>query len=395
MSGGSAPFWARRPSGGFLARWRPSRASSGQGGSAGAAAGGGAAAGAGAGPGRQRGAAGIARWVLLRVGAALAAIAVVVLLAGFLLARQADGPSAAWARSTGRDALWVGSASLDGAGGGRGGGGASGGVTRLAGQIRASGMDEVYVFAGQFSPQGNLDPPAGSRGFLMSLRAALPRVRVCAWLTGTVGGGQLNLDDAATRKAMVASAAGVLRSGFGGLQVDLAQVPNGDQGLLSLLGTLRALPALRAAPLSVTAPKLQPLPGLDMPAQALAGHPVFWTAGYLTQVASLVNQVAIMIYNTGLPFPSWYSGYVARETSMALRAVPPKTGLLIGVPAFTASNAGHHGSAETVGAAIHGIRVAVTATGHPRPLLGVGLFGGDGSATAADWSAYQSGWVHP
>jgi len=392
MTGGSgAPFWARRrpASGGrgLLARWR---------GPAGTAP--------GSGPRPARGVAGITRWVLLRVAAAVAAIVVMLLLAGFLLARQAGGPSAGWARSGGDDAVWVVPGPLP----------AGGGAAALAGRIRASGIGEVYVLAGRFGPRGNLaGPPAAAGGLLASLRAALPRVRVYAWLAGTAGGSQLDLDAAATRNAIVRSAADVLRAGFGGLQIDIAQVPDGDQGLLSLLGMLRELPALRSVPLSVTAPKLQPLPGLDVPAAVLAGHPVFWTSGYLTRVAGLASQVAVMIYNTGMPFPSWYSGYVARETSIALRAVPARTGLLFGVPAFAASNAGHHGSAETVAAAIRGIRVALTASGHPRPLLGVGLAAGGPSAgpsglpgpsgpsgggagpAAGDWSAYESGWVRP
>ena len=150
----------------------------------------------------------------------------------------------------------------------------------------------------------------------------------------------------------------------------------------------------RAEVLSVTAPKLEPLSGMELPAALILRRPTFWTTGYLGQVASRVSQVAVLSYDTGMPFPSWYSGYVARETSLALHTVPPGTGLVMGVPAFAGSTLGHHGSAETVTAALHGIRVALTAS-HQRPSgIGVGLYTAD-TATAPDWSSYQSTWVRP
>jgi hypothetical protein len=157
---------------------------------------------------------------------------------------------------------------------------------------------------------------------------------------------------------------------------------------------------------------VEPLAGLTVPASLLLGHPVFWTAAYLSRVAAVATQVTVLAYSTGLPFPSWYSGYVSRETRAAVTAVSG-TGatLLIGVPAFTESTTGHHGSAETVTAALAGVRAGLTRAGapalaasggHGRLVFGVGLVvpppGAAGSVpapTAADLSAYRSGWVSP
>ena len=366
--------------------------------------------GSGSGPSPGAAGAGAVRWLLVRVAAAVAATAIVLFVGGFLLGHQASGPAAAWAKSSGQDALWLdhgwlagpgagagGAAGGSGSGGrdsyGGGGGDGGGGLAALTARIRGSGVSDVYVLAGQLSGDGQLDPSqyAGAAAFLRSFHAALPHVRVCAWLNGTVGQGQLDLDDTAVRAAVVASAAALLHAGFGGISYDLTPVASGDSGLLDLLDATRAL---HPGVLSVDAPKVEPLAGMGLPAALIMRRPVFWTSGYLGDVASRVSQVALMSYDTGVPVPSWYSGYVARETAIALRAVPAGVGLVIGLPAFAGSTLGHHGSAETVPAAIHGVRVALTGSHHPRSTLGVGLYTAD-SATARDWSAYQSGWVAP
>jgi hypothetical protein len=363
--------------------------------------------GSGSGPRPGAAGAGAVRWFLVRVAAAVAATAIVLLVGGFLIGHRASGPTAAWAKSSGQDALWLGhgwlagpGAGAGGAGGGSGSGGrdsyggdGGGGLAALTARIRGSGVSDVYVLAGQLSAGGQLDPSqyAGAAAFLRSFHAALPHVRVCAWLNGTAGRGQLDLDDTAVRAAVVASAAALLHAGFGGISYDLTPVASGDSGLLDLLDATRVL---HPGVLSVDVPKVEPLAGMGLPAALIMRRPVFWTPGYLGDVASRVSQVALMSYDTGVPVSSWYSGYVARETAIALRAVPAGVGLVIGLPAFAGSTLGHHGSAETVPAAIHGVRVALTGSHHPRSTLGVGLYTAD-SATAQDWSAYQSGWVAP
>jgi hypothetical protein len=363
--------------------------------------------GSGSGPRPGAAGAGAVRWFLVRVAAAVAATAIVLLVGGFLIGHRASGPTAAWAKSSGQDALWLGhgwlagpGAGAGGAGGGSGSGGrdsyggdGGGGLAALTARIRGSGVSDVYVLAGQLSAGGQLDPSqyAGAAAFLRSFHAALPHVRVCAWLNGTAGRGQLDLDDTAVRAAVVASAAALLHAGFGGISYDLTPVASGDSGLLDLLDATRVL---HPGVLSVDVPKVEPLAGMGLPAALIMRRPVFWTSGYLGDVASRVSQVALMSYDTGVPVSSWYSGYVARETAIALRAVPAEVGLVIGLPAFAGSTLGHHGSAETVPAAIHGVRVALTGSHHPRSTLGVGLYTAD-SATAQDWSAYQSGWVAP
>ena len=329
-------------------------------------------------PGKPRDVAG---FVLTRVLAAAAAILIVIVVAGFVLAHQASGPAAGWAVSTGHDGLWLGPGWLTGSGPGPADSAA--GRARLAARIRASRVADLYVPAGPVNAAGQLTAAPRAASLLGWLRRTFPHVTVCAGLTGAVGRGHLDLDDGATQQHLVATARSLLRAGFAGISYDLSPVASGDAGLLTVLTRTRAL---HPAVLSVDTPKLEPLSGMGLPTALIMRHPVFWRASYLSQVASRVSQVAVLGFDTGVPLSSWYSGYAEHETAVALRSVPARVGLVMAAPA-------NGGSDESVAATIHGARVALTAAGRGRAAsFGVGLYTA-GTATAADWSAYQAEWV--
>jgi hypothetical protein len=232
---------------------------------------------------------------------------------------------------------------------------------------------DLYVPAGPVNAAGQLTAAPRAASLLGWLRRTFPHVTVCAGLTGAVGRGHLDLDDGATQQHLVATARSLLRAGFAGISYDLSPVASGDTGLLTVLTRTRALhPAV--------------LSGMGLPTALIMRHPVFWTASYLSQVASRVSQVAVLGFDTGVPLSSWYSGYAEHETAVALRSVPARVGLVMAAPA-------NGGSDESVAATIHGARVALTAAGRGRAAsFGVGLYTA-GTATAADWSAYQAEWV--
>jgi hypothetical protein len=149
--------------------------------------------------------------------------------------------------------------------------------------------------------------------------------------------------------------------------------------------------AVRHALLSVSAPQIDPLPGLHHLGVALTGGGKYWAQGYFGAVARRVDQVAVMSYDTWMPTPSLYSGYVAEQTTLALDATPAAVDLMMGVPVFWAEVYGHHGNAETVAAAVHGIRLGLGRTSPGRQRFGVALYV-DFTATPQDWIDYRHDW---
>jgi hypothetical protein len=319
------------------------------------------------------------------------AVALVLLLpvtAGAALRLEDAGTVDTRARTRGHDAVWLGHAWVDGRR-------TAVDVAALAGRIRGTGIRDLYVHAGPLNGDGTLDPAKSPRAAwaVRALRTAMPGVRVQAWLGQRVGRvrGELNVDDVTTRTRVVTSARQMLDNGFDGVHFDFEPVANGDRGLLALLDATATMAHQRARIVSIASDHVEPMAGFTSAGNAIIGHDKWWTPGYLRLVARRVDQIAIMSYDTALPLRSLYGGYVRRQTDLALRNVPPTTDLLMGLPAFHTDDWGHSASAETVGAAVRGVRLALG--GNPRQEFGVALYV-DYAATDADWSAYRRGWCH-
>ncbi len=221
-------------------------------------------------------------------------------------------------------------------------------------------------------------------------------IRVQAWLgdnlaTETPDG--LHLADAAARTAVVQSTREILATGFDGAHFDLEPLHSGDKNYLSLLDALHKVTEAADVPLSVAAHQIDPLPALHSVAGALTGHPKWWSQEFFGQVARRVDQIAVMSYDTAMPLQSLYGGYVAQQTSLALEVTPPSTDLLMGLPFFHETKLGHRAAAETVPAAVRGVRLGLSRTDADRENFGVALYV-DFAATEADWTAYEKDWVH-
>ncbi|MCT7352181.1 hypothetical protein N4P33_08330 [Streptomyces sp. 15-116A] len=330
------------------------------------------------------------RWV--RRGA----LALVLLLLVPLLAVE----TALWFNSTGdpadgtrtrnRDALWLGHAWVDGRK-------KDADVAALARRLSDTGIRDLYVHAGPLEHDGTLPESAypRARWFIDAVHRELPGVRVQAWLGDVVAPEHpegLHLERAGTRAAVLASTRQILDAGYDGVHFDLEPMHSGDRNFLTLLDDLHSETRSRDVPLSVAAHQIDPLPGLHTVVGAFTGHPKWWTQEYFGQVARRVDQIALMSYDTKQPLESTYAGYVAQQTSLALEVTPPGTDLLMGLPFFYESDFSHWGHAETVPAAVRGVRLGLSRTDADRANFGVALYV-DFAAKEADWAAYEKDWV--
>ncbi|HEX4829972.1 MAG TPA: glycoside hydrolase family 18 protein [Trebonia sp.] len=327
-----------------------------------------------------------------RLGAAVLAVIIIACAPfGYLIVIGSGRPSGTIA-AAGGDGLWIGHMWVDGRE-------AQANVAQLAATVEADGIRDVFVHDGPLNDDGTLPVKLDPRAawFVATFHKLAPGIRVQAWLGQEVGTGTgvLDLANKATQARIVASVKYALDvQGFDGVHFDMEPVPSGNWGYVQLLQQVRPVTTQQHKFLSISADQVEPAAGMMAVSDAIAGHPHFWSAGYLHQLAGLVNEVALMDYDTWIPSSPAYAGYTRTETKVALRAMPAGVRLLIGLPAYP-PNPPTHDSGETIPAAITGVRLALGSG--PPANVGVALYV-DFAATPGDWQAYEEDWVkvlHP
>ncbi|WP_346346023.1 glycoside hydrolase family 18 protein [Streptomyces sp. SID5789] len=289
-----------------------------------------------------------------------------------------------------RDAIWLGHAWVDGRKD-------DADLAAFARRVESTGIRDLYVHTGPMEHDGTLPKSLypKARWLIDGVHRELPGVRVQAFLgdvLATESPDGMRLEKAATRAAVVDSARQVLDAGYEGVHLDLEPLHSGDRDYLSLLDDVRAVTRDRDAQLSVAAHQIDPLPGFHSFWGTVAGHPKWWSQKFFGQVARRVDQIAVMSYDTMQPLESLYGGYVAQQTSLALEVTPPTTHLLMGLPFYHENRFGHWNHAETVAAAVRGVRLGLSRTDADRERFGVAAYI-DFAATDEDWTSYRNGWV--
>ncbi|SFD39934.1 hypothetical protein [Streptomyces aidingensis] len=320
---------------------------------------------------------------------ALALVVVLPLIAALVFLRgMYSGPIDAQAHSRGRDAVWLGHAWVDGRHD-------ETDLAALAARIEGTGIRDVYVHTGPMEDDGTLPPERHPRAdwLLTAMAERLPRVRVQAWIGNRLAYGDdtsgLRLADPDDRAGVVATAGRMLDLGFDGVHLNVEAIASGDQDYLRLLDALAAQVGGRGGVLSVSAHQIDPLPRMDSVVSAVTGKHKWWSQRYFGQVARRVDQIAVMSYDGQTPVESLYGGYVAQQTELALQVTPEDTELLMGLPFFHNGDLIHR--AETVRAAVRGVRLGLTREDPRRAAFGVALYV-DYAATADDWRTYRRHW---
>ncbi|CAL9571320.1 hypothetical protein SUDANB176_04845 [Streptomyces sp. enrichment culture] len=327
-----------------------------------------------------------------RTALVLALLLLVPLLAaGTALRINYTGDPADGTYTRDRDALWLGHAWVDGRK-------KDADVDALARRLQGTGIRDLYVHSGPLEHDGTLPKSAypRARWLIESVHRELPGVRVQAWLGDILAPEHpeaLHLERAESRAAILRSTREILDTGYDGVHFDLEPLHSGDGDYLELLDALHEETASRDVPLSVAAHQIDPLPGLHSVWGTLTGHPKWWSQEFFGRVARRVDQIAVMSYDTMQPLEGTYGGYVAQQTALALEVTPPSTDLLMGLPFFRENRFGHWAHAETVPAAVRGVRLGLSRTDADRARFGVALYV-DFAATEADWKAYREGWVN-
>jgi hypothetical protein len=230
------------------------------------------------------------------------------------------------------------------------------------------------------------------RAFLAAARRVAPEMKVLPWVGGLRVGyrrqraGTLDLADLGQRQRIVAECRGLVDEGFDGVHLNVEPVDDGNVDFLALLRAVRTAIGTDHM-LSISAIRPGPL--------ALPMAPNFlWTPEYYARVGGIVDQIAVMAYDTGLPTAPLYRRYVSwasRVTTRALAGPAPRARVLIGVPTYDPSGLMHRAGVETPENAILGIVSGLRGVGAGGTFEGIALYA-EWTTDEAEWASYERLW---
>ena len=324
---------------------------------------------------------------LMILGGGLLAASMLPLAGSWLLYRYApvstagpDTPNAVWAAHK-----WVGKNHSDAA------------YDEYAALLARHRITDVYFHVGPLTGEG-LIPPAkypNAGALITAMRQRAPSIRLHAWI-GQVerrGGGPLDLSNTGTRANIVQTAAKFIDLGFDGIHYNIEPIYTGDPDLLALLDESAPITRARGKLLSMATDELAPLPGLEYVARLFFRQAGLWRADYYRAVAVRTDQIAVMMYDTAMPFDWLYGTIVAWETWRLMDIVGPETTLFMGVPTYEDEHFGFHPVAENMQSSLRGIGIGLAFV-DPRPNANVGAAIYAGWTTEEDeWAVWRRDWL--
>jgi len=254
-------------------------------------------------------------------------------------------------------------------------------IQTLVNALQDHAVTDVYAYISYLKAGDQFNPTyEHAAEFTQRFRAAAPEIRLWGWIgvpieiTRTDGTRTPNrLEDASIRESIIGFAAQVVgEMGFDGVHLNAEPISNGDAAYIETLHALREqLPA--GAMLSVAPHALRLTePVTSIPYPNLSNR---WDAAYLLRVAQEVDQVAIMLYDTGLFTPADYRAWIAYQIrTIATTAATTETEVFVGLPVSEEWTASHHPQAENLANAVQGLRVGLAQSNSPSAIDGIALY---------------------
>ena len=265
----------------------------------------------------------------------------------------------------------------------------------LAEQLRDLGVTDVFAHVGPLDGQGAIAPQRypNAASFVAALHARLPGVHVQAWMGQMEKrrGGPLDLADANARAGILRTAAIFLDLGFDGIHYDIEPLQRDDDALHALLDATRALTRSRGRLLSLATTEIEPFAGANAVVNGILPDAVLWSPSDYRAAAARVDQLAVMSYNTALPWDWLYGSFIAFETRRIAAAVDGCATIMMGVPTYEEPGWTFHPAAENMESALRGVRLALADADPAAARPGVAIYA-RWTTDSAEWATYRRLW---
>lgn len=202
--------------------------------------------------------------------------------------------------------------------------------------------------------------------------------RVMPWIGGPAGP-STRFSNAKWRATFIQSITNLLaaHSGLAGVQINIEPMTSGDKDFLRLLEEIHAaLPKGKALSVAAYPPPTRWQPYAD----------VHWDENYFREVARRSDQLAVMMYDTGVHVPKIYEYVMADWTSEVLSWSEGKP-VLLGVPTYDDATVEYHNpKVENLRTALLGIHKALATSTLPPNYQGVALY--------CEWETDRNEWMY-
>ena len=203
------------------------------------------------------------------------------------------------------------------------------------------------------------------------------KIKVIPWIGGVLNE-SARPDDVKWRKNFIASTVELLQkhTRLAGVQINIEPLPSGNKDFLILLDELKK--SLNGKILSVAA--------YPPPTVWHRFPSVHWDLKYLAEVGKRADQMAVMMYDTAIPYRKFYINLYKlwiSDLSYALGAT--FTEILLGVPAYEDAGVGyHHPDVENISAALS----AISASPFQKNISGIAIYC-EWEMTPDKWQIWQ------
>lgn len=236
------------------------------------------------------------------------------------------------------------------------------------------------------------------KSFVEQFKRFYPEAQLYGWvsLPNDTGGIPYRLDNVSIQQIMADFSTRVMDEfGFDGVFLNIETVWNNDENFLVLLRKVRAAVGDNVQISAAIPPDWSPV-GANIPVPPLIVPGTIWDREYKQSVALLVNELAVMAYNSGLSDPADYSvwmAYQVRTFAEAVDALGGGTEIVIGIPTYGAELPGHDPNVETVAAAVEGVKIGLEQAGDAAALVrGLAIYAG-WETDDIEWADFKRTWV--
>jgi hypothetical protein len=293
-------------------------------------------------------------------------------------------------RSVGRNALWlrhswVGENKSDDE------------YRKLADRLRELRISDAFFHVGPMTADGTVlnEKYPYAEQLLTALKLYYPTLHVEAWI-GQVekkGGGPLDISKDSIRVNIVKTAESFLDLGFDGIHYNIEPIYSGDKDILDLLKRTSEVTKSREKILSLATDELEPFIGADKLARTFSSRAGFWSRDYYQEVAKYTDQIAVMMYDTALPYPNMFSNFTAWETYNLRNLLPSNTVLFMGIPTYDDKRWSFHSKAENMSSGILGIRAGLERVkGDSLNNFGTAVYA-EWTTDEKEWQTYEKEWL--